>query len=58
MIDVNTLVGSHDVLFLTLDTLRFDVARDLLAQGRTPNLARLVGVWEERHSPATFTYAA
>jgi hypothetical protein len=58
MIDVNTLVGSHDFLFLTLDTLRYDVARDRLAAGRTPNLARLVGTWEERHSPASFTYAA
>jgi len=60
MIDVNTLIGSHDVLFITLDALRFDVAQRCLRDGRTPNLARLlpVGVWEERHSPGNFTLAA
>jgi hypothetical protein len=36
------------------------VARDLLACGRTPNLAAVLpaGRWEERHSPGSFTYAA
>lgn len=60
MIDVNNLIGSHDVLFVTLDTLRYDVARDALREGRTPGLAKLLprGVWEERHSPGNFTYAA
>ena len=54
------LVGSHDVLFVTLDSLRYDVARDALAAGRTPNLAALLpgGAWEARHTPATLTYAA
>jgi arylsulfatase A-like enzyme len=54
------MIGSHDVLMITLDTLRYDVARDMLAAGRTPNLAALLpgGRWEERHSPGTFTYAA
>ncbi|GGN61947.1 membrane protein [Actinoplanes lobatus] len=54
------LIGSHDVLFVTLDTLRFDVAQRCLADGRTPRLAKVLpgGVWERRHSPASFTYAA
>jgi arylsulfatase A-like enzyme len=54
------LIGSHDLLMVTLDTLRYDVARDMLMAGRTPNLAALLpgGRWEERHSPGTFTYAA
>lgn len=58
--DINQLVGTHDILFVTLDTLRYDVARNLLAQGRTPNLAAVLptGGWEERHSPGNFTYAA
>ncbi|WP_338867038.1 STM4013/SEN3800 family hydrolase [Myxococcus stipitatus] len=58
--DMNTVVGSHDLLFLTLDTLRFDVASELAASGRIPHLAALLpgGQWEERHSPASFTYAA
>lgn len=54
------LIDSHDVLFVTLDTLRYDVAAACLERGRTPNLARLLpgGAWERRHTPASFTYAA
>ncbi|GIF43707.1 STM4013/SEN3800 family hydrolase [Actinoplanes xinjiangensis] len=54
------LIGSHDLLFVTLDTLRYDVAVECLADGRTPYLAKVLpgGVWERRHSPASFTYAA
>jgi hypothetical protein len=60
MLDMHRVVGTHDILFVTLDTLRFDVARDLLAAGRTPHLAAVLpgGCWEERHSPGSFTYAA
>ena len=60
MIDMNSIVGTHDLLLITLDTLRYDVARDALAAGRTPNLARALppGGWDERHTPASFTYAA
>ncbi|SEL50442.1 Sulfatase [Stigmatella aurantiaca] len=58
--DMMAVVGSHDLLLLTLDTLRYDVAEDLAAQGRTPFLSSLLpgGRWEQRHSPASFTYAA
>ncbi|WP_045748089.1 STM4013/SEN3800 family hydrolase [Actinoplanes rectilineatus] len=54
------LIGSHDLLFVTLDTLRWDIAESCLATGRTPTLASVLpgGVWQRRHSPATFTYAA
>jgi arylsulfatase A-like enzyme len=57
---VRSLIGSHDVCLVTLDTLRFDVADALAAAGRTPRLARALpgGRWERRHSPASFTYAA
>jgi len=60
LIDTRRLIGSHDVLMMTLDTLRYDVAAAALDAGQTPNLARLLpgGRWERRHSPATFTYAA
>ncbi len=60
MIDVAALIGTIDVLFVTIDTLRYDVARDELAAGRTPHLAGVLpgGAWEERHSPGSFTYAA
>ncbi|MBW1596684.1 STM4013/SEN3800 family hydrolase [Streptomyces sp. JJ38] len=57
---MNAIVGTHDLLFVTLDTLRHDVARDLAAAGRTPNLVRHLpdGRWEERHAPGSFTYAS
>ncbi|BDI31277.1 membrane protein [Capsulimonas corticalis] len=60
MIDAKALVGTHDILLITLDTLRYDVACRALAEGQTPNLAALLpgGQWEERHSPGSFTYAA
>lgn len=60
MIDAASLIGTCDVLLLTLDTLRFDVAVTALRGGRTPNLAAVLpaGGWEERHSPGSFTYAA
>jgi arylsulfatase A-like enzyme len=57
---MNAVVGGHDLLLVTLDTLRYDVAAEELAAGRTPALARMLpgGVWERRHTPASFTYAA
>lgn len=60
MPDMNRIVGRHDLLLLTLDTLRYDVAQRLWREGRTPNLARLLppGGWEDRHSPGSFTYSA
>jgi hypothetical protein len=59
-IDMNAVVGARDIVLLTLDTLRYDVARDACAAGRTPNLAALLpgGAWELRHAPGSFTYAS
>lgn len=53
-------VGTHDLLFVTLDTLRHDVAAASLAAGRTPHLASVLpgGRWEKRHTPGSFTFAA
>ncbi len=60
MLNTNQIIGSHDLLLVTLDTLRYDVAVDCLASGRTPNLASLLpgGRWEQRHTPGNFTYSA
>jgi hypothetical protein len=60
MFDMNAAVGSHDVLFITLDTLRYDAAQNAFRSGRMPNLARCLPRpgWERRHSPGSFTYAA
>jgi len=60
MYDMNTIIDSHDLLFITFDTLRYDVACEQLALGRTPVLATYLPNqrWEQRHTPASFTYAA
>jgi hypothetical protein len=45
-----------DVLLLTLDALRYDVAAAALAAGETPNLAALLpNGWERRQAAGTFT---
>lgn len=53
-------VGSSDIVMITLDTLRYDVAQETWKQGDLPGLAPFMGErgWERRHSPASFTYAA
>lgn len=59
-VDMHRIIGSHDILFLTLDTLRYDVAQTCFEQGRLQTLAAHLpaGGWERRHTPASFTYAA
>lgn len=51
-------VGACDILLVTFDTLRYDVAQELHLAGRTPHLSAWLGNpgWEERHSPASFTF--
>ncbi|MFI6481927.1 STM4013/SEN3800 family hydrolase [Nonomuraea sp. NPDC050663] len=60
MRDARRIIGTHNILLLTLDTLRYDVAVELLDQGRLPNLAQALpdGRWERRHAPGSFTYAS
>lgn len=60
MLPINTLIGTHDIVFITLDTLRYDVAQKTLRRGETPHLAQFLPStgWEARHSPGSFTYAA
>jgi hypothetical protein len=53
-VDLKAGFGRRDVVLLTLDALRYDVA----VAAQTPVLAGLVGAWERRHSPATFTLPA
>jgi hypothetical protein len=59
-INARELVGSHDILFMTIDTLRYDVAAKAHARGETPHLSAILpgGAWEKRHTPGSFTYAA
>lgn len=60
MVNVGKLMGMCDVALVTLDTLRFDVATERHAAGRTPCLSALLGPrgWEKRHTPGSFTFAA
>ncbi|MEM9219898.1 MAG: STM4013/SEN3800 family hydrolase [Cyanobacteria bacterium P01_F01_bin.150] len=60
MLDINAIVGTHDIVFITFDTLRYDVAQAVWEQGRSPHLAQLLPAtgWDARHSPGSFTYAA
>ncbi len=60
MRDMNAIVDSHDMLFITLDTLRYDVAQAAFETGRLPVLSSVLprSGWERRHTPGNFTYAS
>jgi len=60
MINACELIGFYDVLFVVLDSLRYDVASNAIDSGSTPNLANILpeGKWEKRHSPGNFTYSS
>lgn len=57
---MNNIVGKYDILFITLDTLRYDVAVKLYQSGKTPNLNKILPPtgWEKRHTCGNFTYTA
>lgn len=55
---MKTFVGSHHILMMTLDTLRFDVAEEAWSAGLLNNFSVCLSGWERRHSPANFTFAA
>ena len=57
-INMNKLIGSHDIVFITLDTLRFDVAKQELEAGNLPVLGQYINQWQERHAPGSFTYSS
>lgn len=58
--NMNEIVGNSDIVFITLDTLRYDVAQQLWEAGNLPNFSKWLSPngWEKRHSPGSFTYAA
>lgn len=60
MIDMNAIVGQQDLVFITFDTLRYDVAQAAFEAGELPNLQKVLPAsgWEMRHTPGSFTYAA
>jgi hypothetical protein len=58
-INMNEVVKTMDVLFITLDSLRYDVAADAFDRGLLPNFKTLFPEgWQKCHSPGSFTFAA
>lgn len=60
MIDATKIVGTHDILMITFDTLRYDVAQKLWKEGKLLTLQKILpnDGWEKRHTTGSFTYAA
>lgn len=54
-INMNEVVGSHDILFVCLDTLRYDVAKEEQDKNTTPVLNKY-GSWRKCQAPGNFTY--
>ncbi len=54
-IDMNQVAGNHHILFVCLDSLRYDVAKSQEEEGLTPVLSRY-GAWCRCHAPGNFTY--
>jgi len=54
-VDMTQVVGASDILFICLDTLRYDVAVQEEEAGTTPVLNQY-GPWEKCQAPGNFTY--
>lgn len=54
-INMNEIAGSHNILFVCIDSLRFDVAYEEQENGGTPVL-NSYGRWRKCHAPGNFTY--
>ncbi len=53
---IATLIGTHDIVWVVLDSLRFDVAQKAHLGAETPHLSALFpDGWECRHAPGNFT---
>lgn len=53
--NMENIIGSHNILFVCIDSLRFDAAYEEEAEGGTPVLNRY-GKWRKCQSPGNFTY--
>lgn len=54
-VDMNKIVGSHDILFVCMDSLRYDVAIAEEKSNGTPVLNQY-GKWRKCQAPGNFTY--
>ncbi|MGD1841416.1 MAG: STM4013/SEN3800 family hydrolase [Thermonemataceae bacterium] len=54
------IATQQHILWVTLDTLRYDVAQELFLAGKLPNFSRYLPAtgWVKRHTPGSFTFAA
>ena len=59
-INLNGLIGKYNILFIVLDSLRYDCAVEALDEGRTPFIKSLIprSKWERRYTTGCFTYPA
>lgn len=51
-------IGQSNILFMVLDSLRYDVAQKAFLQGNLPNFQKYLPHtgWEKRYAPGSFTY--
>ena len=54
-VNMNKMVGEYDILFVCLDTLRYDVAYEEQENNNTPVLNRY-GKWLKCHAPGNYTF--
>ena len=52
---MNEVAGKKDILFICLDTLRYDAAKEEEEKGNTPVLNQY-GPWQKCQAPGNFTY--
>ena len=57
-IDMNEIVGNSNILFVVLDSLRYDVAQEQFLNGNLLNFKKYLPLtgWEKRYAPGSFTY--
>lgn len=57
--NMKAIAGHMHILFITLDSLRYDAAAALFREDGMPNFRRYCPEgWQQCHSPGSFTYAA
>ena len=57
---MKSIIGQANILFMVLDSLRYDVAQEQFLQGNLPNFKKYLPKtgWEKRYTPGSFTYPA
>lgn len=59
MLNMKEIARDMNILFMTLDSLRYDAAASLFLENRTPNFRRYMPEgWQRCSTPGSFTYAA